>query len=126
MDALAPIADVVLDLPAPPSVNRTRKVDWAGNRVFKRWVAACTPFVLEAKRRPVDPIKFTRIRRFELIIALSEDHTKVDLDNSLKVLIDYLRCIELIEDDGPEYMRKLTVTWGEAPHGCRVTVRAFP
>jgi Holliday junction resolvase RusA-like endonuclease len=55
--------------------------------------------------------------------VLSEHHTKIDLDNGLKALIDYLRRIELIEDDSHKHMRRLVVEWGIAPMGCRVTVR---
>jgi hypothetical protein len=39
----------------------------------------------------------------------------VPADNLRASAPDYLRCIELIEDDGPDHMRKLTVEWGEAP-----------
>jgi hypothetical protein len=39
-------------------------------------------------------------------------------------LIDYLRRIEVIQNDSPKYFRKLTVEWGTAPEGCRVTVKA--
>ncbi len=115
--------DIVLDLPAPPSVNKTRRVDWLGARVAKKWVNLCDPYVLAAKCRAVDPVRFNRIKRFELTITLSEAHTNIDLDNGLKVLIDYLRRIELIEDDAKRNMRGLHVTWGVAPAGVRVTVR---
>jgi hypothetical protein len=29
----------------------------------------------------------------------------------------------VIEDDGPKFMRRVTVEWGIAPMGCRVVVR---
>jgi hypothetical protein len=57
-------------------------------------------------------------------VVLSEHHCKIDLDNGLKALIDYLRRIELIEDDSPKHMRRLVVEFGLAPMGCRVVVRA--
>jgi Holliday junction resolvase RusA-like endonuclease len=63
------------------------------------------------------------VKRFELLIILSENHTRIDLDNGLKALIDYLRKIELIEDDSPKHMRRLVVEFGLAPFGCRVTVK---
>ena len=37
--------------------------------------------------------------------------------------IDYLRELKLIVNDSPKHMRKLTVSWGEAPSGMRVIVR---
>jgi Holliday junction resolvase RusA-like endonuclease len=120
--AVAP--DIVLDLPPPPSVNRTRKVDWKGKRQLTAFGNVADAYVMAAKGRAVSPLKLVKIPRFELLIVLSEHHTKIDLDNGLKALIDYLKRIELIEDDSPKHLRKLTVTWGLAPHGCRVTVRA--
>jgi Holliday junction resolvase RusA-like endonuclease len=115
--------DVVLDLPPPPSVNRTRRVNWAAKREGDAWRNVANAYVLAAKGRAVAPLKLTKIKRFELIVTLSEHHTKIDLDNGLKALIDYLRKIELIEDDSYKHMRKLTVQWGLAPMGARVTVR---
>lgn len=119
--AVAP--DIVIDLPAPPSVNRTRRVNWAAKRTTDAWSNVANAYVLAAKGRAVNPLRMSRVKRFELLVTLSEDHTKIDLDNGLKALIDYLRRIEVIEDDSHKHMRKLTVEWGSAPHGCRVTVR---
>jgi Holliday junction resolvase RusA-like endonuclease len=116
-------SDIILDLPAPPSVNRTRKIDWSARDVVRAWSNVANAYVLAAKGRAISPLQLTKISRFELLIVLSAHHTKIDLDNSLKSLIDYLRHIGVIEDDGPKHMRKLTVEWGLAPHGCRVTVR---
>jgi len=122
----AVVPDLVLDLPAPPSVNRTRKIDWKGKSQLKAWGNVADAYVLAAKSRERSPLKLRRIERFELHIIVSEHHTKIDLDNGLKALIDYLRRIELIEDDGPKHMRRLTVEWGIALHGCRVFVKPLP
>lgn len=114
--------DVVLDLPVPPSVNRTRKVDFASQRIVNEWKQAADSLVM-AMRKPGDR---RRLRgRFELLVTMSDVHTRADLDNGLKSLIDYLRRIEVIENDSPKFFRKLTVEWGDAPHGCRITVRPF-
>lgn len=116
--------DIVLDLPPPPSVNRTRRVDWSAIRGVKAWQNVANAYVLAAKGRAISPLKLAKISRFELLVVLSEHHSKIDLDNGLKALIDYLRRIELIEDDSPKHMRRLVVEFGLAPMGCRVTVRA--
>jgi Holliday junction resolvase RusA-like endonuclease len=116
-------SDITLDLPPPPSVNKTRKIDWAAARAVKAWQNVANAYVLSAKGRAVSPLQFVKIQRFHLHIVLSEAHTRIDLDNGLKALIDYLRKIELIEDDSPKHLRRLVVDWGHAPHGCRVTVR---
>ncbi len=115
--------DIVLDLPAPPSVNRTRRVDWSARRGVTAWHNVANAYVLAAKGRQVNPLKLTKIARFELLIILSERKTRIDLDNGLKALIDYLRKIELIEDDSPKHLRRLVVEFGIAPMGCRVHVR---
>jgi Holliday junction resolvase RusA-like endonuclease len=115
--------DIILDLPAPPSVNKTRKIDWAASRDVKAWRNVANAYVLHAKMRSVRPLQFTKVKRFQLTVVMSEHHTKIDLDNGLKALIDYLRKIELIEDDSYRHMRRLVVEWGHAPMGCRVTVR---
>lgn len=115
--------DIVLDLPVPPSVNRTRKINWA-DRLHSKWIEVADKCVLAAKCKVVGSIRGRKIDGpFEAIIQLSAEHTKMDLDNAIKGLIDYARRIELIVDDGPKYMRRLTLEWGEAPTGCRLTLR---
>lgn len=116
-------ADVVIDLPPPPSVNRLRRIDFAAHRIAKSWCEACTAHILQAKRRPGNPLKFQRIPRYELIITVAENRTKNDLDNGLKILIDYLHRIEITENDGQKNLRRITAQWGEAPDGVRITVR---
>lgn len=118
--------DIVLDLPAPPSVNRVRRINWKAVAVVNSWKNVANAYVLAAKGRQISPLKLTKIPRFELHIRMSEHHTKIDLDNGLKTLIDYLRSIDLIEDDSPKHLRRLVVEWGTAPFGCRVTVRPLP
>lgn len=127
MEALATIPaaveGIVLDLPPPPSVNRTRQVNWAARSKVRAWTNVADGYVLAAKGRQVRPLVLTKIPKFELTVILSEHHTRIDADNGLKALIDYLRRIELIEDDSYKHMRRLIVEWGIAPFGCRVIVR---
>lgn len=113
-------AEIVLDLPAPPSVNRTRRVDWRGQHAAEHWQSIADKVVM-ATRRHDQPRKVEG--PFELHVMLSPT-VKADPDNGLKNLIDYLRRIEVIQNDSPKYFRKLTVEWGTAPEGCRVTVKA--
>jgi Holliday junction resolvase RusA-like endonuclease len=111
--------DITIDLPPPPSVNRTRKIDWRAQAKLKNWMQGADALMLSGPKRIVGK----RIDKFELLIVLSKYHTRIDLDNSLKFLIDYLRRIEVIVDDSPKHMRRITVEWGWAPQGSRVTVR---
>lgn len=115
---------IVLDLPAPPSVNRLRKIDWDGWNVARNWRNRADPMVLwnRSKRRG-QPIAIKG--KVELDITISEGHTGIDADNGLKILIDYLRRIGAIEDDCQKFVRKITVQFGEAPEGCRVVVRGI-
>lgn len=119
--------DIVLDLPAPPSTNRIWMRAKAGNRAvftspeYKKWKRAADDLIgAMAQMRGVKPIK----GRFEAEIVLSEKHTRIDLDNSVKALMDYCVRCQIVVDDGPKYLRRLVLDWGNAPHGCRVTLRA--
>jgi len=126
MYALAdlPAQDVVmLDLPPPLSVNRTRRVDWTAQPKLRAWKEQADRFVMAAKRSP-NPPRFDRLERFVVTIILSEDHCELDADNGIKSVIDYLRRIEIIANDSKKNMRGLHVIWGHAPAGMRVIVRA--
>lgn len=118
--------DVMLDLPVPPSVNKTRRYDMASTKLVCAWKDRAEPMVLAAKTSAINPLRLSRIKRFEVAIIVSEDHTEMDLDNGIKTLIDYLKTIGVIRDDAKKNMRGLTVIWGsstDAPEGCRVFVR---
>jgi Holliday junction resolvase RusA-like endonuclease len=115
--------DVVIDLPAPISVNAVRRVDWSSMARTSQWKGAADAYIYQAKCRRDNPLKLENIQRFEITITFDENQTGIDLDNGVKGILDYLVDREVIEDDGPKHMRKLTVTWGEAPEGTRVTVR---
>lgn len=118
--------DVVLDLPVPPSVNKTRRYDTVCTRLVRDWKDRAMPMVLAAKTSKDNPLRLSKIKRFEIAIVISEDHTNMDLDNGIKTLIDYLKAIEIIKDDSPKNLRGLTVIWGsreDAPEGCRVYVK---
>lgn len=112
--------DIVLDVPVPPSVNRTRKLDMTTLRVVNEWKQQADMLLMASGQ-------FRAARklpgRFEIKIVLCEQKCRCDADNPVKAAIDYLRRIELISDDSPRFMRRLTVEWGEAPAGCRIILR---
>jgi len=112
---------VVLDLPVPPSVNRARKINWGkdGYRAVKAWHHSADAALLAVKYRPL------WMERFELHITMQERSRAPDLDNILKVLIDYLKRIEAIADDAPANLRRLVVEWGEAPEGVRICIKPW-
>lgn len=112
-----PPPDIVLDLPPPLSVNKLRRIDWAGAKRAKNWRRVANGYLLMLKIRPL------KIARFEILMVLDESTVKCDADNAIKMVIDYLRLVEIIQDDSPQHMRRVTVEWGHAPLGCRVIVR---
>lgn len=111
------MSDIVLDLPAPLSVNRTRRIDWKSYPKVKAWIRQADAHFLMQKRKLAPAIK----GRYEIIITL-RDGSAIDADNTAKLLIDTVRRFNLVSDDNPTFMRKVTLEFGEV-EGCRVTVR---
>jgi hypothetical protein len=112
-------ADIVLDLPVPPSVNRTRKIHWRGNKKLTDWHDKTDTFILFWKQR--NRLPETPIERFELHVIGPEQGC--DFDN-LKAVADYLKRIEVIADDSRRHMCRLVFEVGDVPVGqLRVTVR---
>jgi Holliday junction resolvase RusA-like endonuclease len=108
---------IVIDLPAPLSVNRTRRIDWRAKRRIDAWQKnADAHFLLQ--KRGLQPVT----GRFEILITL-RDGSQIDADNAVKGVIDAVRRFRLISDDDPTHMRRVIVEFGEAPSGCRVTIR---
>ena len=115
----APPVDIVLNLPAPLSVNRTRKIDWRNYKKVTAWQRQADASFLMQKRGLPAPI----LGRYEIILTL-RDGSQIDADNTAKQVIDSIRRFQLIRDDSPTYMRRLTIEFGDV-EGCRVTVRAM-
>lgn len=111
--------DITLDLPAPLSVNLTRRVNYAALPKIAAWRKEAEQLFLLSKRTIGDR---KIVGRFEAIVTLSEK-CRLDADNGLKGLIDFARHCGLIEDDSPKYLRKLTVKFGDAPHGAKLVLR---
>ncbi len=109
---------IVLDLPVPPSVNRTRRVDWRSAGNSARWMAEADALVLSQGKLPP-----AVIGPWEMSITMSDELWRIDPDNGLKCLIDYCRRLDLIENDSPRFARRIVLEFGEAPEGCRITIR---
>jgi len=118
----APPIECLVDLPPPPSVNLTRRLYGPGYQKIAQWKhQAGMRVLLDGGLK-----KLSRMPdRFEATVILSEKLCRCDLDNALKAVIDYAKILELIVDDSPRYMRKVTVEWGEAPHGARLILRSI-
>lgn len=118
------MSDIVLDLPPPISVNKLRKIYWPADKKAQEWRDMADRFLLAAKARK--EVRFERLERFELHILMSESHTNIDLDNGLKLLIDYLHQREIVANDAKKNMRRIVVEWGHAPAGCHITIKPLP
>ncbi len=107
---------MILDLPRPLSVNRTRRIDWSAKPAIRRWISSADALVMSQGKLP------NRISgRFEANLIFPETHA-LDLDNSPKMVLDYLRRLELIDNDDPRHMRRVVLEFGKAPEGCRAVV----
>lgn len=114
-----PAIETVLDIPVPPSVNRTRKLNPAALGAVAAWRKHADAIVMASGQLRGAVVN---IPRYELEIILDEAKCRIDPDNVLKAAIDYLRRIEVIQNDSPKHARKITVRWGECPSGCRLIV----
>jgi Holliday junction resolvase RusA-like endonuclease len=116
------LPDLTIDLPVPPSVNKVRKIDWAGRRLVKKWKAECNGLlVVTGQARGRKCIT----GRYEVTIVVDEKQTRCDIGNLEKSAVDYLVELGLVQGDSKKYWRRLVMEWGHAPHGIRVTVRAM-
>lgn len=116
------VGGIVIDLPTPPSVNRI----WRANRAGPNKVSKSKEYV--SWQRSADALAMstgqfrglkTIVGKFEAAIVLKR--VPGDLDNRTKGVLDWLQSRGVIVDD--KFCEKLTVEWGDAPTGCRVTVR---
>ncbi len=111
----------VFDIPLPPSVNRTRKVHWAGHRKLEAWKKAAGWHLKANGQFSAAP---RRMQRYELTVTLNEEQCGLDPDNPVKAAIDLLRSLEIIVDDSSKHARRIVIEWGPAPDGCRLQLRA--
>lgn len=114
--------DHILDIPVPLSVNRTRRENKAARKDIDNWLARA-----DAQLFASGQFKTARRQRntklpCEIKIILDPKKCKLDPDNPVKNAIDYLRRLELIENDTGKHVRKITVEWGAAPEGCRIVI----
>ena len=114
--------EITLDLPIPPSVNRTRRVDWGGHKQVKEFYLRSDLFLSAHDREA--PRK-TRVITgpYQLTIAIPETLSGIDLDNHCKTLIDYLVAREFVAGDGKQHLRRLVVEWAFETVACRITIK---
>jgi hypothetical protein len=116
--AASPTVHITLDLPIPPSVNRTRRVDWAGDKKRRQFYLHVDLHLTAYGPRP-PPVRLVTgpcILSFEIPLT-----SRVDLSNHCKILEDYLVSREFIGGDDKRHVREIHMKWwnGDA---CRVTI----
>jgi hypothetical protein len=112
-------AMLVLNLPPPISVNRTRKIDWRNHKRYTTWKAWAGKLFLEQGGNRANPqIKGP----YAVVIVIDPHHSHCDLDNTAKAVIDFLVSMKLVEGDGPKYLHEITVRWGETKYGSTLSV----
>lgn len=129
---------IVLDLPFPPSVNRIwRQARSASGQNpspehrrailrspgYRNWINQADRLVW-ATRRPGAHEKIAG--PFTARITLDRDRRRIDLDNAIKVVLDFAQRIEVIAND--RHCESILAEWGascDAPHGCRLELTAI-
>ena len=111
---------LVIDLPLPPSVNRT-----SGLRLGNEH-----PKVKQWRRHADAHLIYTRqskhLRAIEGPVCLDiwwDTQVLGDVDNRIKHLLDYLQRLRIVTDDSQ--CRRLVAEFGIAPDGCRVRVQPW-
>jgi Holliday junction resolvase RusA-like endonuclease len=108
----------VLNLPRPPSVNRFVTRLGSKSPIVLDWVRQCDRYVMAVRPRP----RFHG--PFEAHVTWNDLYRgKIDIDNCIKPLLDYLQRVEIIDND--RWCRRLVVDWGPVELGCRVAVRPW-
>src|SRR5215472_1252321 len=106
-NAPSPAIHITLDLPVPPSVNRTRRVDWAGDKARREFYLRSDLYLSAYGKRP-PPVRLIT-GPYELTIWIPETFSNADLDNHAKALIDYLVSREFVPGDSKRYLRRLII-----------------
>jgi Holliday junction resolvase RusA-like endonuclease len=114
-------ADVVLDLPAPISVNRIWRKTKAGvikSDAYRQWLARA-----DAMLTYTGQFKGARAILGQFTAVIVVKRSNLDLDNNSKCVLDFAQSRHFIVDD--KLCEELTLRWGDAPAGCRLTLRAL-
>ena len=114
---------LVLDLPPPISVNRMRRIDWRNQKTYINWrIWAGRLYQESGGDRKHDAI----VGPYAVVLTIDPKHSKADLDNTIKAAIDWAVGMKLVQGDGPQYLRELTVRWGETKYGGTLAIIEVP
>lgn len=120
------VGGIILDLPYPPSVNRIWRASKtaSGKNVhlapsYVKWRDEANALLMTKRGWMMHRIA----GQFSVELALSppKGHIRGDLDNRIKAVLDFLQRATIVAND--KHCQSIHAYWGEAPLGCRVTVR---
>lgn len=119
---MIPAGHIVLDLPRPISVNRI----WRAHKAGAARVSLSPEYQKWKKQADQITLSLGQFRGLKQITGKFEAEIIVkrcpgDLDNRAKGVLDWLQSRGVISDD--KHCERLVLSWGDAPTGCRVTVR---
>jgi Holliday junction resolvase RusA-like endonuclease len=107
-----------IDLPSPPSVNKITGRKVYRSKTYLDWMAAADTMVMANRQYPKRKIVT------EFCAHLVLDHSvRGDIDNHVKVVLDWAQSRDVIKNDRD--CQRLVVERGEAPAGCRLTLREW-
>lgn len=113
----------VIDLAMPPSVNSIWRTRRGSNKpylspLYQSWKRDSDNRYLASKKlwRPVKG-------NFRCHVTLDVKRRRGDADNKIKVVLDWLQRVGLIEND--ELCDFVSVAWGRAPEGCRIRIKSI-
>lgn len=113
---------IVIDLPPPISVNRIWRAHKAGKtRVlispeYARWKTEADKLVMA-----MGTFRGLKCVRTKFEVDIIVKRRNADVDNFSKGILDWLQSRGVVEND--KNCEQLTIKWGDAPSGCRVTVK---
>jgi Holliday junction resolvase RusA-like endonuclease len=116
-------AQIVLNLPVPPSVNKFRRIDRRGDKARAEYYLRTDLFLTAYGPRPA-PVRIIT-GAYEIRIQIPENLSRLDLDNHCKAILDYLVSREIVPDDSKRYLRRLVVEWGSPTSACHITIKGI-
>lgn len=121
-DARDEAAEIILDLPTPPSTNalflNVPGVGRVKSAEYSNWLSEAGWMLAEQR-----PGRIAGAFSVEIEVSRPKHKRRVDLDNRVKGLLDLLTKHRVIQDD--HLVQSIAIRWREHGEGVRVVVRKW-
>jgi Holliday junction resolvase RusA-like endonuclease len=114
--------EITLEMPIPPSVNRTRRIDWRGHKQKEKWALHCDLFLTAYGPKPLPCGERRQVSGPYQLEILLPQACRLDIDNPIKAVIDYLVLREFTPDDSQ--LEGYSVRRAPIEH-CRITIKGL-